>query len=162
MGLKCILNDCCQNVYLNIFLCLFFDTYLESYPLSLWKNTSFSIWKEADKAQWTVLRQSIVERVSPSTSFFLTLHPLPPFFITFFCICKLNTTDATEWKMKRYHGLQSTSSALPKSFHLLPQQVVKQKTRSKTKTKKHQRPSGPYSAILLNFFFLFFLLTKWS
>lgn len=82
--------------------------------------------------------------------------PLSPSFITiFFHVEKPNATDATEWKMKWYRGLQSTSSALPKSFHLLPKQVVKQKTRSKTTKQKHQRPSGPYPAIFLNFFFFY-------
>lgn len=60
--------------------------------------------------------------------------------------------------MRQYHGHQSTSSALPKSFHLLPQQVVKQKASSKTKkTKKQKAPETMWAfpAIFLNFFLFF-------
>lgn len=78
---------------------------------------------------------------------------LPPSSLSF-PVWKSNATDTTEWKMKRCRGLQSASSALPKSFHLSPQQVVKQKTRSKTKKQKHQTQSGPRRIILLNFLFL--------
>lgn len=50
--------------------------------------------------------------------------------------------------MKQCYSLQSISPASPQSFHLLPQQVVKQKTRSKTKKQKHQRPNVPHLTFL--------------
>lgn len=62
--------------------------------------------------------------------------------------------------MMRDSGLQRTSS-LHRSFHLLPQQVVEQKTRKKTKKQKHQRP-GPYLVIVLIFLFFFFTKQSWG
>lgn len=100
--------------------------------------------------------QSSRESLPPPLSFSPSTLLLLPASSLSIPMWKSNATDATEWKMKRYHGLQSTSSALPESFHVLPQQVVKQKTRSKTQKQKHQRPSRPYHTIMLNFFFSFF------
>lgn len=145
--------------YLYFFVQFFFFFFTLNHSLQVYgKIHNFQYGKRMTRhSEQLCVSQSLRESLPPPSSSSLLHHCLFPMW-------KLNATDATEWKMKRYHGLQSTSSALPESFHVLPQRVVKQKTRSKTQKQKHQRPNGPYHAIMRNFFFffLFLLPTKWS
>lgn len=119
-------------------------------------------WQGTVNSSASVNRQR--ESRPPPLSFSRSTLLLPPSSLSFSAMWKSNATDATEWKMKRYHGLQSASSALPESFHLLPQQV-QQKTRSKnqeTKAPRDQAGLISQSRWTFFFFFPFVLPTKWS
>lgn len=150
---------CCQKVYQLLFLSTVFDTDPESYPSSIW-GKKYIIFSMGRGWQGTVNSSALVNcRENLSLRLLSSLAPPSssssslPFFLSFSVWEKPNATDATEWKMKRYHGLQSTSSALPKSFHLLPPKSGEaRKQEAKTGKQKHQRQSGPYLTILLNFF----------
>lgn len=139
----------------------FSASFLTPYPLSIWKNTPFSVREGADKAQRTVLRRSIVERISPSTS---SPSPTPPSSSSLLHHCLFLCGSRTP--QMQQNGKWSGSTAFkalplprPSLFIFYPNKWWSRKQEAKTKKQKHQRPSSPPSCWSFFFFPLFTSLT---